>query len=405
MTLPVRSRFVPALLVATATLVVTGCSPQAPAPPAVPSAAAQAAANEAAAAKMQKLYQQMLDGHSEMLAAPVGEEIVQKYPGTAAAAEVMRTLPQIQARAKAKAEHNRLADLWWYQTADVQGLQHTASIYETGKPRAEGVRLVLRRHAKWGQSVYLFAPDGSKGFVCKGNCNVGMRFDGKRETWKAYLPETGEPAMFITDDKRFIAAMQKARVIEMDVEMKDQGKRTLKFEVGGFVPDKFLALPTPSSQGAAAINPEQGSQWNYREDKDPMGKGAAYFASVSSTNTVNFGFPYSGPQHGTLTLRTHPRYGKDVILSIERGQFLCTSFEACTVLVRFDDSAASNYSAIGAADNSTETVFIRGYSRFLSRMEKSKRVRISANVYQEGAPVFEFDVSGFDPHKYKPSKQ
>ena len=79
--------------------------------------------------------------------------------------------------------------------------------------------------------------------MCRDECNVVMRFDGKRETWKAYLPKTGEPAMFIKDDKRFIAAMQKARAIEMDVTSRDHGKQTLKFEVGGYDPAKFLPQP------------------------------------------------------------------------------------------------------------------------------------------------------------------
>lgn len=230
-----------ALIAALAALALAGCS-QPPAPPAAPSASAIAAANEAAASKELKLYQQMLAGSSKSFAVPVGEEILQKYPGTAAAAEVQKTLPQIKADAQAKAEHERLANLWWYQTANVGGMQSTASIYS--EPRsAKSTRLVLRRHVKWGQSAYLFAPDGSKGFVCKGNCTVPMRFDGKRENWKAYLPPTGEPAMFIKDDKRFIAALQKAKVIEMDVVTKDHGKQTLKFEVGGYDAAKFL--PTP----------------------------------------------------------------------------------------------------------------------------------------------------------------
>ena len=224
------------------------CSQQAPSPPAAPSASALAAANEAAADKELKLYQQMLAEHSEALAAPVGEEILQKYPGTPAAAEVQKTLPQIQADAKAKAEHERLANLWYYQTANVDGMQNTASIY-SAPASANSVRLVLRRHVKWGQSVYLFAPDGSKGFVCKDECNVSMRFDGKRETWKAYLPETGEPAMFIKDDRRFIAAMQKAKTIEMDVTSRDHGKQTLKFEVGGYDPARFLPLPKKRRDG------------------------------------------------------------------------------------------------------------------------------------------------------------
>lgn len=224
-----------------AAIAVTACSQQGEAPPAAPSASARAAANEAAADKELKLYQQMLAEHSDALAAPVGEEIVQKYPGTSAAAEVQKTLPQIQAAARAKAEHDRLANLWYYQTANVDGMQNTASTYS--EPRsANSVRLVLRRHVKWGESVYLFAPDGSKGFVCKDLCNVVMRFDGKRETWKAYLPKTGEPAMFIKNEKRFIAALQKTKVIEMDITSREHGKETLEFEVGGYEPSKFLPL-------------------------------------------------------------------------------------------------------------------------------------------------------------------
>lgn len=218
-----------------------GCSQQAPTTPAAPSASAQAAANEAAAAKELTMYRQMLADHKDAFAAPIGEEIVQKYPGTDAATEVGKTLPEMQARLKATAEHDRLVNLWYYQTADVQGLQHTASIYATGHDRADQIRLVLRRHVKWGQSVYLFG--NGKGFVCKGNCNIPMTFDGKRETWKGYLPPTGEPAMFIKDDKRFIAALAKTKVITMDVVTKAHGKQTLKFEVGGYNPTRFLPLP------------------------------------------------------------------------------------------------------------------------------------------------------------------
>lgn len=135
-----------------------------------------------------------------------------------------------------------------------------------------------------------------------------------------------------------------------------------------------------------------------------MGKGVIRQAFVSSSNTVNFDFPYAGAQHATLMLILHPRAGKDVMFSIEKGQILCHSYEDCTVLVRFDDEQATNYSAVGTADNSTETIFIRNYDRFIGKMLKAKQVRVSTNIYQQGAPVFEFDVSGFDLNKYKPKK-
>ena len=156
-----------------------------------------------------------------------------------------------------------------------------------------------------------------------------------------------------------------------------------------------VSTPTP---------PQPGSQWFYHHGNDSMGKGVIHSAQVSSSNTVNFGFPYSGTQHATLSLRTSPRHGKDVIFHIEKGQILCRSYEDCTVLVRFDDEPSTNYSAVGAADNSTETIFIRNYDRFIGKLLKAKRVRIAVNIYQEGAPVFDFDVSGFDQEKYRSKK-
>lgn len=164
------------------------------------------------------------------------------------------------------------------------------------------------------------------------------------------------------------------------------------------------AVNQPALAVDTQISPTIGAQWDYRQQPDPMGKSSAHFAAVQSTNTVSFGFPYAGAQHATLTLRDHPRYGKDIILAIERGQFLCPSYGGCQVLVRFDDAGATKYHAVGAADSSTETVFIQGYSTFLKHLEAAKVVRISTNVYQEGAPVFEFNTAGFDARKYIPSK-
>lgn len=160
--------------------------------------------------------------------------------------------------------------------------------------------------------------------------------------------------------------------------------------------------PTPPIPTPVVVVP--GSQWSYSKVADAMSEGTTYHASVLSTNTVEFDFPYTGAQNAQLSLRDDPRKGKDVIFRIEKGQILCHSSEDCTVLVRFDDEKATNYSAVGAADNSTEIIFIQNYNKFVEKMLKAKQVRISINIYQQGAPVFEFDVSGFDQNKYKPKK-
>jgi hypothetical protein len=173
-----------------------------------------------------------------------------------------------------------------------------------------------------------------------------------------------------------------------------------------------VPVPVPVAETAVSVTPvaapseirSVGQQWTYSVNEEQMTGGMRKTASVSSTNTVEFGFPYAGSQNGHLTLRTDPRYGKDVIFRIEQGQILCTSYDGCTVQVRFDDEKPTSFSASAAADHSSETVFIDDYARFLAKMRKAKRVRLSLNIYQNGRPVFDFDVSGFDVDKYQSKK-
>lgn len=236
-----RFRPFPLLFAVSVIALASGCS-QAPTPaPAQNTASGQAAPNSAEAAKKLALYNAMLKANRDDLAAPIGAEIVSDYPNTPAAAEVQKTLPGIQAKAEATAERDRLAGLWLYQTGTQSGGKQITASITSSKPGGEAaVRLILRRHSKWGQSVYLFG--NGKGFVCKDQCEVPMRFDGKPEKWKAYLPRTSEPALFIKDDARFIKAMEKAKVIEMDVVTQGHGKETLTFEVAGYDPAKFPEL-------------------------------------------------------------------------------------------------------------------------------------------------------------------
>jgi hypothetical protein len=136
-----------------------------------------------------------------------------------------------------------------------------------------------------------------------------------------------------------------------------------------------------------------GLRWHYDESSEKMGRGMVKEATVRSLNEVQFGFPYSGAQRGTLHLRIHPKYGKDVMLSVEKGQFLCGIYD-CQVAVRFDNGKPQNFTAVGPADHSTTMLFLRGYDRFLAGARKAKKVYIEAQFYQQGMRVFEFDISG-----------
>lgn len=101
--------------------------------------------------------------------------------------------------------------------------------------------------------------------------------------------------------------------------------------VGAFILYAYLSASgtgSSATDSAASVEtaeaPEvtEAPQWRYSHDKDDMSNGVNHDAAIESINVVEFDFPYAGPQHATLVLRTHPRYGKNILLVIERGQFL-----------------------------------------------------------------------------------
>ena len=78
------------------------------------------------------------------------------------------------------------------------------------------------------------------------------------------------------------------------------------------------------------------TKWTYSEHQDKMGRGTTKVAQVVSSNTVHFGFPYQGETNAALQLRNSPKYGQDVMLRVERGQFV-SSHTRDFITVRFDD--------------------------------------------------------------------
>ena len=220
---------------------LAGCSQQGAAP-ASGAAAPQAAAESADVARNLDTYRQLLRIHNDEMAVTMGKDIVKRFPDSAAAKEVQQTLPEIEKRYTEASEKNRLAGLWLYQVSPMAGgTQSTATIVNNR------VQLVLRRHTSWGQSVFLY---GSKpGFVCRGNCAIAGTVDGKPVHIMAFAPSTGEPALMIRDDKAFIAMLQKAKKITLDVTLADgEKKQTLTYEVGGFDPAKWVGVGKQSKK-------------------------------------------------------------------------------------------------------------------------------------------------------------
>jgi len=239
---------VPTLCVAA---VLAACSGSGSEATAQAAAAATQAANEAKAAKEAVLYDQMRASQSWDLASTLGDELVRKYPASASAAKVKQTLDEVHAKATAQRESRRLARLWAYAAIpEAGGTQYTSAV-ESKEPLksaanakdAERIRLVLRQHPKWGQSVYLLL-DNAKFDCSKGCATLPVKFDdAPAQRMKATIPPTGEPALFIDNDKDFIAKMRKAKAVSIDATIKGDGAKSFVFEVGGYDPAKMPAVP------------------------------------------------------------------------------------------------------------------------------------------------------------------
>ena len=48
--------------------------------------------------------------------------------------------------------------------------------------------------------------------------------------------------MFIDNDKRLLKLLESAKTLDITVDIKGTGKRTLHFEVGGFDPERWPEL-------------------------------------------------------------------------------------------------------------------------------------------------------------------
>jgi hypothetical protein len=220
---------------------LAACSPQAGSSNTLAAPTAQQAQAADAADKL-NTYHELLRIKNDEMAVSMGHDILDHYPNTPAAAEVNQSLPAIEQRYKENSEKNRLAALWLYQVSPMEGGTQSTATIDSSHPTGDGrVRLVLRRHTQWGQNAFLYGE--GHGFVCRGNCTIATTVDGKSVGIKAFAPTTGEPALMIRDDKAFIAMLQKAKKITINVTLVDgEKKEALVYEVGGFDPSKWAGV-------------------------------------------------------------------------------------------------------------------------------------------------------------------
>lgn len=165
------------------------------------------------------------------LALAYAEDIISRYPNSEAAKRLADSMPALRETARASAEKRRLESLWTYHAVDdaeAGGRVYTAYIRASNNAN---LRLVLRRHPAWGQSVYLLSDAGE--FSCVKECRVAAKADGA-DLPKVLISEVKgnvPPAVFLEEDQRMLDIIVKAETFEISPGLKKEGDKSFLFEV------------------------------------------------------------------------------------------------------------------------------------------------------------------------------
>ncbi len=146
----------------------------------------------------------------------------------------------------------------------------------------------------------------------------------------------------------------------------------------------------------AATPAQPSSPWSYEEQGSAMDDVRTRIACTSSTNQVSLDFPYknTGAQ---LCIRQSPKFGLDAFVTLDKdGQILCSTYNGCTVRVRFDKRPARAFSAVDAADHSTNIVFIKNVSKLIAELKKSSKTAVELEFFRNGVQSLEFNTAQFE---------
>jgi hypothetical protein len=232
-----------ALALACAALLAAACGPD---PEALKAeAAARAAEAEAKAEAGAAAFDAAVKQKNWALAKAQADILLHDHPDSQAARRVRAEYEVVAKTLDANRESTRTAALWSYDTQGVAGgLQRAASIYAKDDVDVDGkgpgkVRLIFRDHPSWGRSSYLVLQGGD--FDCYRGCRVQVKIDGgATKSLPGSRPDTDEAiAMFIEDDRALWTLAKGAKTLEIEFPVKDLGKRSALFEVGGLDPTRL----------------------------------------------------------------------------------------------------------------------------------------------------------------------
>jgi Zn finger protein HypA/HybF involved in hydrogenase expression len=159
---------------------------------------------------------------------------------------------------------------------------------------------------------------------------------------------------------------------------------------------KPLEAVEKNSTTSASVEPLVVENWAYDQSKDGMRDSVTYYATNTSSNSIDLDFPYNGGTQLTIVIRNTDSNGNEIMLITDNGQLWC-EYNNCYMSAKFDDGEVKRYPLAKAAAGSSETMFLDNSTKdFIQNLKLSKAAMIEIGFFSHGKQQFEFKTNGLD---------
>jgi hypothetical protein len=131
--------------------------------------------------------------------------------------------------------------------------------------------------------------------------------------------------------------------------------------------------------------------WQYDSDTDALGH-RTLSACTESSNSVSLHWPY-GETKAVLCVQNRSGRRYTYVHTEEKSQMLCSSYEGCSVPVRYDSEPAGTATFYEPSDYDSSYLLLRGFPK---KLPTSKQMVVAPTFYQDGQQEFVFDTHGLD---------
>ncbi|WP_019988180.1 hypothetical protein [Rudanella lutea] len=131
--------------------------------------------------------------------------------------------------------------------------------------------------------------------------------------------------------------------------------------------------------------------WKYSQSQSTTGD-ITYRAVLSSTNTIEFSYPYTGGTNVSLTIRK-TKENEYVYLEVEKGLFT-RSFQNGSAQVQFDGRKPITYNLSAAANGRANIVFFEKEDRLIEQMKRAKNMLVSLSFAGQKPREVKFQITG-----------